>query len=996
MKIHDLTFRGMGPFADEQHIDFASLSEAGMFLLEGPTGVGKSTIIDAIVFALYGSVAVTGGDADRLDSDFRDPGQEPFVEMVFQTAQGIYRVRRSPGHQRPRARATSATDLVAHNATATLLRLTSPTDPGGEPLAYGPAEVGKEVKQAVGLDRDQFVSTIVLPQGEFATFLRTGSKERLPILQKIFRTQHFQALQERLKLAGRSANEQRGAARDDVVSALDTFRGAVGTTEEVLADVDADTATDSATQSVQRLLEELSGRRESAQDAQTRAAADHEAAQQELAAIDKRRALRDELVAALVRRRALEDAAAEVQQHELNLADDDRAARVADAVAQATRAEHHLDRAARDLQTALATSPQRLSGLSIEQLVTEEASMRKALGALSEVLRSERDIAALEKDADDLDGQVAQLAAADEDLQRQADAIPAQVEAKREALDGHRRLADSAEQLGKELQQAKDRTEAAEDLVTAETRALELDSELADALSELTAADDAAQRASRAYRDGIAATIGASLEPDQPCPACGSLDHPNPAVPGEDHVGVAEVDAAQARAEGFRTAVDRVKESRSTHAALSERLRAGAAGLTADAGRARVAELQRDLALAQHAASLADDVTKEIAQLEEEGRTLAAAAGKAARDGAAAAASAAQIRSRVLGIREGVHQQLMGFPTIAARVADLESVAESCKVLAEHRRTHEGAAHAARRANAAQREALDREGFADAGQVHEARLSAADRQAAAHAVAEDRAETARVDAILDREDLQGLDPAEEIDRGPAAASLSLAEDELQRRNREVHEADHVRRQALQQAASIERALQRRDGVYTATEAHLLMARLAEGKNAIGIDLATFVLVHRFRSVIEAANLHLTHMSNGRLILETFEDVEKKNQKAGLGIRVRDLHTETLRTPKTLSGGETFYASLSLALGLAEIVSAESGGVELDTLFVDEGFGSLDQETLDKVMAVLDGLQRNGRVLGLVSHVTEMKERIAERVEVRRVHETGPSTLRVVS
>ena len=161
-----------------------------------------------------------------------------------------------------------------------------------------------------------------------------------------------------------------------------------------------------------------------------------------------------------------------------------------------------------------------------------------------------------------------------------------------------------------------------------------------------------------------------------------------------------------------------------------------------------------------------------------------------------------------------------------------------------------------------------------------------------------------------------------------------------------------------------------------------------------MDLATFVVVRRFASVIEAANHHLTDMSNGRLSLEAFEEATGTQQRGGLGIRVFDHHTEQTRSPKTLSGGETFFTSLSLALGLAEIVTSESGGVALDTLFVDEGFGSLDQETLDNVMAALAGLQRDGRVLGLVSHVTEMKERIPERIEVRRSRTTGPSELQV--
>jgi exonuclease SbcC len=157
-----------------------------------------------------------------------------------------------------------------------------------------------------------------------------------------------------------------------------------------------------------------------------------------------------------------------------------------------------------------------------------------------------------------------------------------------------------------------------------------------------------------------------------------------------------------------------------------------------------------------------------------------------------------------------------------------------------------------------------------------------------------------------------------------------------------------------------------------------------------------VLQRRFETVVAAANEHLRVMSDGALALATTDEAEGRTRKAGLGLRVVDLRTGQERSPRTLSGGETFYTALSLALGLAAVVTGEAGGVDLGTLFVDEGFGSLDGDTLDDVLAVLTSLRAGGRVIGVVSHVEEMKQRIPERIEVRRDEVAGHSAVRVVA
>ncbi len=162
-----------------------------------------------------------------------------------------------------------------------------------------------------------------------------------------------------------------------------------------------------------------------------------------------------------------------------------------------------------------------------------------------------------------------------------------------------------------------------------------------------------------------------------------------------------------------------------------------------------------------------------------------------------------------------------------------------------------------------------------------------------------------------------------------------------------------------------------------------------------VALTTYVLRHWFEQVVAAANLRLAVMSSGRYELRRSDEGESRRQRAGLTLSVIDRHTGEERSPKSLSGGETFYTSLALALGLADVVKAEAGGVDTETLFIDEGFGSLDAETLDQVLGVIDELREQGRAVGIVSHVAELKDRFAERLEVRRLPD-GSSTLKVVA
>lgn len=250
MQLHRLTFQAVGPFPGRYTIDFADLASSGLFLLEGPTGSGKSTIIDAIVFALYGKVASADASDDRIRSDHAGPGDETFVDLVFEVPSGVFRVRRTPKFERPKQRGTGTT---TQQASVRLWRLTSPDAPDdGQVLSTRADEAGPEIQRAVGLDREQFVQTVVLPQGEFASFLRAKPEDRRRVLERVFGTQVYERLEKRLAQMRAEVGRGLDAARNEVGRAVAGFVAAARCDDEAevlreaaaAVDVDVDALTE--------------------------------------------------------------------------------------------------------------------------------------------------------------------------------------------------------------------------------------------------------------------------------------------------------------------------------------------------------------------------------------------------------------------------------------------------------------------------------------------------------------------------------------------------------------------------------------------------------------------------------------------------------------------------------------------------------------------------------------------------------------------------------
>ena len=478
---------------------------------------------------------------------------------------------------------------------------------------------------------------------------------------------------------------------------------------------------------------------------------------------------------------------------------------------------------------------------------------------------------------------------------------------------------------------------------------------------------------------------------------CGSTTHPSPASADADGATRQQVEAAEERQKQADEALSGAVRERDACATRLEEAQRASDGMDAPTAKDALEAATTALASARAAAGGVDELVERLetfdAGTEQERAALDAA--RSAQESARSRLEAeretlAQDQQRCLEARET-------WPSVTARAAALLVRAQKAEDASEEVDTARTALAQARSALADLAAALKEEGFTSAAQATAAFMERGAVEALSTTVR--AAATARERVRLGLEDPQiaALSGQEEDRLETAAAELARADAaarqaaSLQARTAESHE--HLRRavDGVEQAAT---AYEKAAG----SSADLIrVASLARGENEAGTPLATWVLQARFEEVLVFANERLSQMSSGRYeLIRVAEETGQRRRRKGLGLAVVDhLGDERARDPRTLSGGETFYVSLSLALALADVVSAESGGVSLETLFIDEGFGTLDADTLQTVMAEIDHLRAGGRTVGIVSHVAELRDQIAERIAVRRVA-SGGSTLRVTA
>jgi exonuclease SbcC len=994
MRLHTLELQAFGPYAARQRVDFGRLAASGLFLLEGPTGAGKSTILDAITFALYGGLAGEEPGEDRLRSHFAGPAAEPSVMLEFSLRGARYRVTRVPEHRRPKRRGEGFT------TEASRVHLERLEGGGWSSLSSNKAEVGEMITEAVGLSREQFTQVMLLPQGEFARFLRARDDDRRDLLTKLFGTQLYDRITAELDRRRYDAARQREEAEQAVSAAVSAAAEAAGLDAGARTDVLALSRADRETwlkEAAERIAGDVAvtaaGLGVAVSDLAAARKADEQATQQA--------ARMTRLTEALA---ALDAHGCTQREHELR---DERlaAARRADPVrpllAEVAEAAVAVG-AARDALRALVPEPGQdaWAGRGGREAADRAEAAGQAASELQHLADREAGVAGQEEDLATLEkaaGEAAARIAALEEAQRE---LPARIA----RLEGE---CQEARTVAAGLDGARARREAVMAQHSAACRAAELEARVAAARSALQAAVadhqaqvDAHQALMEARLNGMAAELAGTLREGDPCPVCGATSHPAPACAAEGAVSESDIKAAAGRrgeADSERARLEKeyadLEREQTSHAAVAGGRTAGelaaeAAALSsvieaAEQAAGQVARLETDLAGARdEQGATASDMTDAVGQAADAGHRRDAA------------------REQLAGLRADLADAARGHPSVKARQAALreaadrdQAMARALDQLAAALAVQDGAARRAQQEASAQ-------GF---GSLEGARAAVAEPAEQEDLAAEVKswADTlARLEATAHADDLIGLDPGQagEIRARTEAAAAGLtralgAEQEVRR----AHDAALARSERLRERAlDVRGAEEAYDRLAEETDPVLRLAALAKGTEGHRrVSLTTYVLRHWFSQVVTAANVRLAAMSSGRYELKRTDAGATRRERAGLTLAVTDRHTGADRSPASLSGGETFYTSLALALGLADVVRAEAGGVDLDTLFIDEGFGSLDATTLDEVMAVIDDLRDRGRVVGIVSHVPDLKDRVPERLEVRRLPD-GSSATKVVA
>jgi exonuclease SbcC len=982
MRLHTMEVTAFGPFAGTERVDFDALADAGLFLFTGPTGAGKTSILDAVCFALYGQVPGARAGTRGLRSDHAAEGVAPEVGLEVTLRGRRLRLTRAPQWERPKQRGTGT---VTQNAK---VLLEEHHRGAWTTLSTRLDETGDLVGRLLGLRLAQFCQVVLLPQNQFAEFLRADAEKRRDLLESLFDTRRFAEVERWLVAARKDAAHDLEAVDQRIERVLARVAEAAG--EELPDEVTPDVA---ATW-LRGLLAGAADRHAVARSEADLARQQHEVVAEQLEAAT--------LVAESHTRRAslverLAELEAEAGVHDEVVAELAAARAVAPLVPMVTevaRLQVELDQARSAAAAVGAVVARTLpaTGTGPEQAwpppaaLVELARERRGEAAGLQVLaQDEAEADRLAAAADDVERTAVELDATARELQQRLDAAPE----RRAALE---RARDASAAARAALPGAEAGLAAADHRWLAAIRrdALRADrTTAADLVRARTDAEQAAREHWLALRqarlEGMAAELASGLQDDQPCPVCGSADHPMPAAATFAAVDRDEEDVAEDR---VRLTAGQLAEARDAIAGLDVEL----ATVTAAAGGARpVAELARARAAAEgpvaelrRTAVRAEPDATELAAFGEQHETWLRERVALDANARALRQRAGDERSRLARLRGRLDEARGDDPSVAARALRLVAVADDLEALGRQVETADRLDGEVARALVRAQDAAVARGIASLEQVLRDHRAEPDLVRLDETLRRHETELAAVRDQLAEPVLAALGdrPVPDVEGLRCQAARSEA------RRAETVAAVTV---ATTQATALTRLAAALDAVLVergpAVERHATvdaLSRLAEGKSAdnrLRMSLSGYVLAARLEQVATAASDRLLRMSSGRYQLVHTAEGATGRSRGGLLLRVLDAWTGVERDPASLSGGESFSASLALALGLADVVTAEAGGTLLETLFVDEGFGSLDEDALDEVMGVLDGLRDGGRTVGLVSHVADLRQRVPVQLQV---------------
>ncbi|PKL38823.1 MAG: hypothetical protein CVV44_08115 [Spirochaetae bacterium HGW-Spirochaetae-1] len=989
MKPRTLVMEGFGPFPLRQVVDFERYSD--FLLITGPTGSGKTTIFDAIMFALYGRVTGTR-DQKTLVSSFAGLDVEPFVELVFSIRNDYYKIRRSPGYERGSKR--SSAKKVWQEPSVNLYNKKGDT---WEPVTGTPSDINAAIVEKIHLAEEEFSRIVLLPQGEFQKFLVAETKEKMELLKKIFPVQEHEEIS---VYAREMRNIRKGELKEKT-----------GEQQRLRSAFDPDTYPGMREKLVEerRLRHgELLGKRKELEEISVRLTVATETEkdfiqveklQREKAGLDARRQDMDgkqERLDLCRRALSMQPLVMDYRRRMKELQDEEKQAgnmkgdreRLARKHERAKEEAGKIPALEKELQVLRSETEKLKLLLPKESLLKER---KEELGTLKQKIKRLSDgIGSREKDSAVRAARLREIKiflSEQEDIQ---DWLNEQIEI----------IAGLREDIKK-----REREQVL--LEEAETNRGEMENcekEMAGLEKTLEINVKTQEQLQQRKESSMAVSLAMKLETGRPCPVCGSTDHPIPATTyGEAFTEEELLSAALNNVRACRDDISRMKERRAHLEATGKRIERDLAdsatgdGLTLEERRETLAGLEEDKRSGEELRDLVKKYRKEAAEIEEKARELAEEEDKERRDFTDLERDRAVCESAIAELEK----EMAGRTGIADEIERLEreALAKSKSIDTIHTALNDAAKKleglksslATLEEGLAKRRGQVRDIAGDIESKMKGLPFSGIEEMEGYFITEDEAARREKEIVGYRDEVKALlvrmEEAEAKIEGKERPEIRAL---LQRKNESATICDRLENERNTLDAGL-RDLDSRKERYEALsheidelvkESKLLMELSDDltGQNPRNISFQNFILGAYLRDVTARATERFSRMTDGRYSLHVNEEIIHGNRQAGLELDVFDAYTGTHRSVRSLSGGEKFLASISLSLGLADVIQNHSGHIELDAIFIDEGFGSLDDASLDRALTILDDLREN-RMVGIISHVNELKTRIPSQINV---------------
>lgn len=1050
-----LTMTAFGPYRDVEVIDFKELNDRNLFLITGPTGAGKTTIFDAISFAMYGEASGNTRSAESLRSQFADDKVMTEVELDFELRGTSYNIHRIPKQQKPKSRGEGFTEQKS-DATLTIFK------DGENKVITGVKSVNDKIEELVGINAEQFRQIMMIPQGEFRKLLMADSTEREKVLRQLFDTSVYNAMQAKLESRAKALNSDIKGQRQlrdheiskiafhqdeklkDLVEAEDkNVDEIVERTRSVISsdEKDASAISSSMKQVGDRIKSEISSREK---------------------ALQTNKSIRD--------KEEVQKRIGQEEERSSEIEDKKKSVDLAKKAAKIVPIEENL----KSRQVEMVSKSQEMEGLKNKIMISkaefekaeaslrdqesqEKQDMRKTAGEESLRLRSfeekvskiedlktsvsQREKSFSQLDASKFENETKIKLFKDRTLMlrrryektKDADARLLEMRAIYKEEEGKKKAVDSLTRLNSEIS-GLFKDEKVQSV------------KMGDLKKSLEEFEKAYRKKKIDFLMNQAAVLAKGLEEGDPCPVCGSTHHESLAKFTGSEISQDQLDAdekkLQKMTDEYNKETIKLEKISNGMDSLEKQFKAGLSELES------MQDVKTDISLAscgieERNAMLGDMLLKigeNLESIKEEGKKLGEQSKehkkieaeisdvekliaqlesdreKIEKEHSSSKESLVKSKSELESIYKDVPEEIRTKESLKAAIEKSENLLfkleadlnlarktfDSVKLELATLQTKEEEVKKAKEKLSKEVENLKSEfdakieeyGF-ESKEAYESSKLTEEESAAMEAQIKSYSENLHSLKQKLSDLAEATEGASLTDTSRMDQLIELLEGETKKlidEKSKIENRIENNRKIIGQIESINESISDKDAKNRVI-GHL--ARIAKGDNKARMTFERYVLAAFLEDIIKAANIRLSKMTGGRYHMARTEELQRKNAQSGLELEVYDNYTGKSRHVKTLSGGESFKASLSMALGLSDFVQSYSGGVQLDTMFIDEGFGTLDQESLDSAISCLIELQKSGRLVGIISHVQELKERIDARLEVESTN-TGSETRFVIN